>query len=177
MMLTAISEKRSLNPSRVIFAVIATAYLSYYVVTLTEWHFIDNVNLLFHEGGHVIFMPFGEFVQISGGTLMQLLIPILCSLSFLRKSDYYSASMMLFWLSQNLFNVSVYAGDAVRMELPLLGGDNVIHDWNYLLSSLSMLGYTGQVALAITLAGFAVFAAAVVLSFTFSFRENDTMRR
>ncbi len=43
--------------------------------------FMHRVNLVFHEAGHVIFMPFGRFLSILGGTLGQWLIPfiVLCS--------------------------------------------------------------------------------------------------
>ena len=41
------------------------------------WHL---VNLPFHEAGHLIFRPFGRFMTSLGGSLSQLIIPLLCRL-------------------------------------------------------------------------------------------------
>jgi len=47
-------------------------------------HFIIyNVNLVFHEAGHVIFIPLGRFMTILGGSLLQVLVPLLCTVAFL----------------------------------------------------------------------------------------------
>ena len=38
---------------------------------------LDNVNLLFHEAGHMVFGLIGiQFITVLGGTLLQLIIPI-----------------------------------------------------------------------------------------------------
>ncbi len=140
----------------------------YYLFNLSDWHLVDNINLIFHEAGHVIFSFFGETVHVLGGTLMQLLIPIIFSLYFYKNEEYFSSSLLLFWLSQNLFNISVYAGDAMKMELPLLGGDNVYHDWNYILSSFNILKYTDQVSSVFYCLGFIVLILAIIFSFKFS---------
>src|SRR5258705_241221 len=39
--------------------------------------FMHRVDLVFHEAGHIVFMPFGSFMMILGGTLGQLLMPII----------------------------------------------------------------------------------------------------
>jgi len=41
----------------------------------TIYRFLDRVDLVFHEAGHVIFGFFGEFIGLLGGSLMQVLIP------------------------------------------------------------------------------------------------------
>jgi hypothetical protein len=38
------------------------------------YRFLDRVDLVFHEAGHLIFGFFGEFIGILGGSLMQVLI-------------------------------------------------------------------------------------------------------
>jgi hypothetical protein len=45
------------------------------------------------------------------------------------------------WFAESMMNVSVYVSDARAMALPLLGGNKVIHDWNYLLGELNLLEY------------------------------------
>ena len=41
--------------------------------------FLHLINLLFHEAGHIIFSPFGQFMTMLGGSLMQVLVPIVCA--------------------------------------------------------------------------------------------------
>ncbi len=56
--------------------------------------FMHDVNLVFHEAGHVIFMPFGRFITVLGGTLNQLLIPFVVLCAFLLKTrDTFGASI------------------------------------------------------------------------------------
>ncbi len=128
------------------FAVLVTVYFLRLVRNPADWHFIDNINLIFHEAGHMIFIFFGQFLQIAGGSIFQVLIPAICILYFIKERKYYSASLLGFWLGESFINISVYARDAVVMQLPLLGGDSVLHDWNYLLSNLGMLNSAPLVA-------------------------------
>jgi hypothetical protein len=65
-------------------------------------------------------------------------------------------------------NVSIYAGDAMKMQLDLLGGDAVIHDWNYLLSALGILRYTPIIASTIYATGLAAIFLGTVLSVYYS---------
>ena len=148
---------------RIAVALAATAYFVYYATTPTEWHFIDNVNLIIHEAGHIIFLPFGEFMHILGGSLFQVIFPLIYVIYFYIRREYYSAALLLFWVGQNLINVSVYAGDAIAMQLPLLGGDSVIHDWNWLLSHLGILSYTPIVASTLYWLGVLVIGIAAAL--------------
>jgi len=105
------------------------------------WLFIQNANLIFHEAGHMLFMFFGDFVSILGGSLTELLIPLLVTLHFLWYKKLFAAGFGLWWLSTALHSVGVYAGDARSQLLPLLGGESVIHDWTYILASLRLLRY------------------------------------
>jgi len=52
----------------------AAVYFGWCAFDPYQWHFIDGVNLLIHEAGHIIFMPFGEFISIAGGSLFQLIV-------------------------------------------------------------------------------------------------------
>ena len=40
--------------------------------------FLHLINLPFHEFGHVLFSPFGDYMRSLGGTLGQLLMPAIC---------------------------------------------------------------------------------------------------
>jgi hypothetical protein len=77
----------------------------------------------------------------------------------------------LFWVGQNLINISVYARDSIAMQLPLLGGGNVIHDWNYLLSTLNILKYTTYVADLIYISGIGVGIIALYCSVKYSLKK------
>ncbi len=97
---------------------------------------IDGANLIFHEAGHVILLPFGEFVHYLGGSLTQIVVPAICAAYFWLHEQRGSAAVALFWTGESITNVAIYVADARRMELPLIGGD---HDWNYLLDALNLL--------------------------------------
>lgn len=138
---------RKYTPS--ILAVLVCLYFWNYALTYSEWHFIDNVNLIFHEAGHFIFSFLGMFIKIAAGSGLQVTIPALFAFYFFKKYQKISASVCLLWVGQNLLNISVYAGDAIKQNLNLLGGDGVIHDWNYLLSTTGLLKQAPVVASAI----------------------------
>ncbi len=154
--------------SRALVALIATLYFAHAAFIPNEWHFVDAVNLIFHEAGHFVFLPFGQFMHILGGSLFQVLLPLLYIGYFYFKQQYFSASLLLFWMGQSLVNVSVYASDAIAMQLPLLGGDGVGHDWNTLLSMLHLLPHTQAIGFGIYLVGVLVIGLATCLSFVFA---------
>lgn len=138
---------------KIVVAILASAYFLWCAANPAQWHFIDNVNLFVHEGGHVVFSFFGWFMYVLGGSLMQVLLPTLFVIYFYRQQQYYSAALTLFWVGENLLNVSVYAGDAIKMQLSLLFGDNSIHDWNWLLVYTGQLRHTAGIAMTIQVAG------------------------
>jgi hypothetical protein len=41
-----------------------------------RYHFLDGVNLLIHEAGHVVFGSVGQTVAVAGGTILQLAFPL-----------------------------------------------------------------------------------------------------
>ncbi len=118
------------------------AYCLYYASSLDSWHLIDTVDLLIHEAGHVVFSIFGELLYVLGGSLLQIIVPIIFTAYFVFRNQKHSASLLLSWVGINFLNVSVYAGDALRMQLPLLTGDTESHDWNQILFRLGWLHHT-----------------------------------
>ena len=131
---------------KIVLALLAGAYFLNYAFQPVGWIFLNNADLIIHEAGHVIFSPFGDFIHILGGSLNQVLVPIIFVIYFYINRQFYSAALTLFWVGENLIYVSIYAGDSVKLQLPLLGGDNVIHDWNWLLSYTHQLNHTDQIA-------------------------------
>lgn len=149
---------------------VASLYSIYYASTYTQWYFIDYTNIIFHEAGHVIFMILGEFIAICMGSGLQILLPFLIAIYFFINHQKISATVCLMWVGINLINVSVYAGDAIAMQLPLLGGDSVVHDWNYILSMLNILQATPIVAA--TLYGLGIFSIGIGITYGYLFSLN-----
>lgn len=110
-----------------------------------EWIFLSYVNLIIHEAGHVFFLFFGDVLQALGGSIFQILIPATFVYYFWRKNERWSASLLLFWLGESILEVSQYILDAQKMNMDLLGGEAVIHDWNFILTNLSLLEYTDPI--------------------------------
>ncbi|MBK9795275.1 MAG: hypothetical protein IPP58_02030 [Holophagaceae bacterium] len=93
---------------------------------------LDGVNLLFHEAGHPLFGLFGwEPLTVLGGTLMQLLVPLGVTGSFLLRRDTVGVAVAGVWTFENLLNIARYVADARAQVLPLVGGGE--HDWAELL--------------------------------------------
>lgn len=109
--------------------------------------FMHLVNLPFHEAGHVFFRVFGSrLVTSMGGSLMQLIVPGVCSVVLLVKTrDPFGAAVGLWWVGNNFIDMAPYIGDARSMSLPLLGGNTGsiapygFHDWNFILTETHLL--------------------------------------
>jgi hypothetical protein len=101
-------------------------------------NFLHLVDLVFHEAGHVIFGFFGRFIAVLGGSLNQVLIPVVCTAVFVRRKQLGSAAVTLFWTGQSLVDVAVYVADGRALALPLLA-EGLIHDWNFILGTLGLL--------------------------------------
>ena len=99
---------------------------------------IDIIDLFIHEGGHFFFGFMGRMIYFMGGSLMQIVLPSLTIYVFI-KTSLRSLIGTLYWLGHNLINVSVYIGDAPYRRLPLLGGSDSIHDWNWIFNHAGMM--------------------------------------
>ena len=114
--------------------------------------FMHLVNLPFHEAGHIFFAPFGRLMRVFGGSLLQVLIPLIVMFVFLFKTrDAFGAAVALWWTAESLMDVAVYINDARAGELMLLGGSTgktnpLFHDWRNLLLSLGWIRYDTVIA-------------------------------
>jgi len=140
-----------------------------------EFRFLDNVDLIPHEAGHMLFSWFGEFLMVLGGTLGQLFVPIALGVYFYLRKEKFSAAVTLFWLGQNFINVSRYVKDAQAMELPLvsLGGGDSIHDWNYILLRLNLLKHDQGIGNTVLGLAFVIMLLSGVLGFMYSFDREE----
>lgn len=100
-------------------------------------------NLVFHEAGHIIFGFFGRFLAVLGGSLFQVVFPLVFAVAFLRQHNPFAAAVCTWWAGQNLIDVAPYIADARALQLVLLGGRTGAevegHDWEFLLTELQWL--------------------------------------
>jgi hypothetical protein len=104
---------------------------------------VKGLNLAIHEIGHVLFGFVGEFIGIMGGTILQLLAPLVTAWLFYRQRDFFAIAIALCWLGTSFFDVAVYAADARAGDLPLvgLGGGDPEHDWFIMLAETDLLNH------------------------------------
>jgi len=132
------------------------AVLAYWTIRVTgdagRGCFLDLVNLAFHEAGHVAFIPFGRFMTILGGSLGQLIMPLIVMGVFLWKQhDGFGGAAALWWTGQSLMDLAPYIDDARALVLPLVGGGTGadrpgMHDWEHILLHLGMIQHDHRIA-------------------------------
>ena len=125
-----------------------------------EYRWLDSLDLAIHETGHIVFAVGGETLTILGGTLFQLLVPAAFVVALWRAGDRHGATVPLWWLGQNCWNISVYIRDARAQELPLVGGGE--HDWAVLLGQWGWLSRDGALADAVHLLGVLLYLGAII---------------
>jgi hypothetical protein len=130
--------------------------------------FLHMPNLVFHEAGHVLFSPFGRFMTVLGGSLFQVIVPIVFAVAFLRQRDTFGAAVCTWWAGQNLLDLAPYIADSRALQLILLGGHTGAevegHDWEYLLTALGWLHHDRTIGLAAHRLGLIVMTGAIVWS-------------
>ena len=140
--------------------VVALVPYAAWLVLDYDYHFIDGVNLLFHEAGHLFLTPFGKVLHFLGGTLGQLFFPAACAFHFLREDRRFEAAVCTLWLGESLMYAAEYVADARAQLLPLVGGH--IHDWAWLLGRWSLLQHCEQIGVFVHGVGSLVVLGALV---------------
>jgi hypothetical protein len=132
--------------------------------------FLHLPDLVFHEAGHVLFSPFGEFMTALGGSLLQFLIPVIAVVAFIRQEDRFSAAICGWWAGQNLVDLAPYIADARSLSLVLLGGRTGAevegHDWEFILTQLRVTHLDRQIGYASYALGIAIMVAALAYAAT-----------
>jgi hypothetical protein len=121
-----------------------SAFLIYAGLNNGEFLFIDQVNLIVHEAGHLLFGWFGSTLGLWGGTLLELAVPAMLAAYFLVHRELPASVFCAFFLFENLLYVATYMADARAQVLPLVTvGDPEAggHDWHQILLSLGLLEY------------------------------------
>ena len=127
--------------------------------------FLHLPNLVFHEAGHVIFGLLGPFLAALGGSLLQVMVPLIVAGAFLRQDDRLGAAVGIWWAGQNLLDLAPYIADARRLQMTLLGGRTGAevegHDWEYLLTEMGWLHLDVTIGMAAHRLGLAIMTAAL----------------
>jgi hypothetical protein len=137
---------KPLSFAQLIGSLVFVSYFWWCVATPAKWHFVDFVNLIFHEAGHTITFFLPSILTALAGSMLQILIPAACAFYFYQRGELLSTNLLCLWVAQNILSVSVYVRDALPMNLTLLGGDYATHDWNYILGQLGLLQQSAFIA-------------------------------
>ena len=125
------------------------------------------VNYAIHELGHFVTAFLPTLICIAAGTIFQLLLPLYGLFCFLRQRDYFGIAITLDWLASNFFNISAYVGSSTDVEWVAMvtvfhGDGEIIHDWNYLLTDLGILGYYHSISNFFLILGWTAISAAIL---------------
>ena len=142
--------------------------------------FIHLINLPFHEAGHILFSPFGEFMTVLGGSLTQVLIPLVCMVAFLMEASFnpFGAAVMLWWAGENMLDVAIYINDARSLTLTLIGGHTGAevegHDWEHILIMTNSLHLDHRIAWTAHVIGALMMAGGLVWGTILALKNRNT---
>jgi len=136
--------EEKLGPWKPVSRLTGIAWLCFYALFLlyafadrSGFLILDYVNLIIHEGGHFFFSWFGNTIMILGGTLGELLVPLLCAIYFFCQREATAFAFSSFWFFENFPYIGTYMADARTAALPLVGsGDS---DWEILFTQWGLL--------------------------------------
>ena len=139
----------------------------------TVWHLPD---LVFHEAGHILFIPFGQFMTALGGSLFQCALPLALAGVFLHQGNRFGAVVCVWWAGQNLVDVAPYVADARTLQLVLLGGrtggEVEGHDWEYILTQLGWLHLDRSIGVSTYRVGLAIMMASLAAGLLIAVRQT-----
>ena len=132
------------------------AWLVFYVFTLWMYRpngtpYLDAVHLVTHEAGHPLFGYLGNYVlAVAGGTLLQLIVPLLLTITFFHRRHPTGTAFCAFMFFNSWINVGTYMADARARVLPLvapgMSSDEIVdHDWAILFEQANLLRHDVQI--------------------------------
>lgn len=140
------------------------AFLVYAATSRSGFLFIDNVNLVIHEGGHLLFGWLGATPGLWGGTVLQWLVPFLLAAYFFTQRQIAGFCFCLFMFFENFLYTATYMADARAQVLDLVsvGESDNPHDWFNIFSRLGVLQHDTQIAGVVRFLGWAGMLGIVV---------------
>jgi len=145
---------------------------------------LSMADLGFHELGHLLcyMLPVNDTITAAAGSAVQIGVPLGLALYFFffpRGQDLLAGAIMLAWASTNMQDASVYIADAPTQALPLLGGENSVHDWAFLLGpeQFNMLNRAGNLADALRRFGIVTLSIASTICLSLPYLEKNTAEK
>ncbi len=152
------------RPALVAWLIFYMGFLAYAFLAHGGYLFIDNANLVVHEGGHNLFGWFGSTLGLWGGTLLQWLVPFLLAAYFFTQRQATAFAFCLFFFFENWLYTATYMADARAQVLPLVttgDSDFVEHDFYAIFSSLGVLNLDTKIAAVVRILGWCGMIACV----------------
>ncbi len=87
-------------------------------------------------------MPLGTWMMFAGGSLAQLLLPVVLGAAlFIRNRDTFGAAIGLWLLGASMIDLAPYIYDSLHPVFMSIKGEvgGESHDWIYLLNSVGLL--------------------------------------
>ena len=139
--------------------------------------FLHLPDLVFHEAGHLIFSPLGQFMTVLGGSLMQVLIPVVAAIAFIRQQQPFGAAICVWWAGQNLVDLAPYIADARSLQLVLIGGKTGAevegHDWEFILTRLRLLHHDQTIGRIVHALGMVIMIGALAFAARSAARKSE----
>ena len=152
------------RPALVGWLIFYVGFLAYAFSAHGGFLFIDNANLVVHEGGHNLFSWFGHTIMLWGGTLLQWVVPFLLAVYFFTERQTAGFAFCFFFFFENWLYTATYMADARVQVLPLVttgDSDFVEHDFHAIFSSLGVLNHDTQIAVLVRTLGWCGMLACV----------------
>ena len=136
---------KTVGPRRV--GLVVMCVYAAWLVFFYRYHWVDGINLLIHEGGHLVFSLFGETLGALGGPLLQLAVPLFITFRLWRRGEAVPAAVSALWSAESLMYTAEYMADANRLALPPIGDH--ANDWRQLLDRAGTLESAEEIGLAL----------------------------
>jgi hypothetical protein len=118
-----------------------------------------------HEFGHIVFKPFGEFMHNLGGTLFQVLLPLIFGgILIVKNRDPFAAAACLWWAAVAVIDAAPYVYDAYQPQHILLSGrtgDTGSHDFIDVLGDLGLLNKAQPIGYGVRVFGVGALALSI----------------
>ena len=132
------------NPAAIGWSIFYVLFIYHALRAHGGFLLIDHVNLVVHEGGHLLFGFFGRTLGLWGGTLLELIVPLALAIYFVFQRHTTGAAFASFFFFENFLYIGTYMADARSQGLPLVtvgDAEEGSHDWFNIFSSLGLLSY------------------------------------
>ncbi|MGB6430873.1 MAG: hypothetical protein WBF06_09810 [Candidatus Acidiferrales bacterium] len=161
----------------------AIGWLVFYAVMLlsvatngTLKNLMDLVFVPIHEGGHLLFRFFGEWIMVAGGTFLQLFVPFALAVYFILRRQVPGTAFCAFFFFEQFLPIAIYMADSHCQCLTYVtvgDSDTAIHDWFYLFSSVGLLEHDTQIAALVRTLGWIGMLATVIWFAVRSLRSGE----